>query len=289
MKQKKNSVGLIFEGGGMRSLYGAGVIDFFLEQKISFDYVMGVSAGAGNAASYLSQQHDRARRVVVEHVQKKEYMGLYAFLKTGEYFNLDFIYEDIPKKIFPYDFSAYQKFLDQRKKFIVVVTNIQTGQAEYLLPTATNLLPMLRASASLPLIAKTVTINSQEYLDGGIADAIPFQKAFDDGCTKLVLCLTQPRGYRKKNSRMNFLLQGKYQKKYPHLFSALKNRSQRYNAQLDKIDALEQEGKVFVFAPQAQAGLKRVQRNIDTLNTIYQNGYDDANQQFAALQKFLSQ
>lgn len=283
-----NSVGFIFEGGGMRSIYGAGITDLFLEQEIFFDYVSGVSAGAGNVASYLSKQHDRARRVIVENIQKKEYMGLYSLFTTGEYFNLDFIYETIPQKIFPYDFSEYQNFVDQQKKFIAVVTNIESGQAEYFLPNKNNLLQVLRASAALPFISKPVTIGDQQYLDGGIADSIPFQKGFADGCSKLVICLTQPRGYRKKDSRMNFLVEKKYGKNYPNLVSALKNRPRQYNAQLDEIATLEKSGKVFVFAPKAQAGLKRVQKDTTVLNNIYKNGYDDAKQRLAALREFLS-
>ncbi len=276
---------LVLEGGGMRGLYTTGVLDAFLENRLYFDYVIGVSAGATHALSYLSRQQGRARRVNVDYVGRSDYMGLRCIIREGSLFGMDLLFRKIPYEYDPYDFGAFSR---NCSKYYAVVTNMLTGKAEYLAPrTPEEVLPAGQASCSLPLVSQPVTINGVPYLDGGIADSLPIRKALDDGNRKLVVVLTQPRGYRKPPSKKSAIVRFVY-RKHPEFVRTLENRERTYNETLDLLDLLEKEGKAFVISPEPQAGLKRLERNPVRLDALHKSGFGDGCALLSRLEDFLA-
>ena len=188
--------GLVLEGGGMRGLYTAGVLDFFIEKKLAFSSCYGVSAGACHLASYMSGQRGRAYRISVDYLDDKNYCSAYSLLKTGDLFNVDMCYNQIPNELDPFDYEAAEKYPGRG---VVVVTDIKSGQAKYVeLKNMRRDLVAIRASASLPLVSRNVEINGKMYLDGGMSDSIPIRKSLRDGNLKNIVVLTRPDGYRKK-------------------------------------------------------------------------------------------
>lgn len=266
-------VSLILEGGGMRGIYTTGVLDAFLDKALHFKTVIGVSAGASHALSYLSKQRGRARRVNVEYCHRKDYMGLSCLLKEGSLFGMNLLFNKIPYELDLFDFDTYFSF-DHR--YIATLTNIDTGEAEYFEPkNGEELLEAAMASCSLPFVSKPVTIQSNKYLDGGISDSIPIKKMEALGFTKHVIVLTQPKGFRKTKSSSTwwyFLLYPRHK----NLIKTLKSRNSRYNATLDYIDELEKQGKALVIRPLPQPGLDRLEKDKQKLDGLYKSGYEDA-------------
>lgn len=264
---------LVLEGGGMRGLYTTGVLDSFLDRGFHFDYVIGVSAGSSHALSYISRQRGRARRVNVDYCRRPEYMGFRSLVRTGSYFGMDFIFRTIPEVYDPFDFTAFERNV---KRYVVVVTNMHTGEAEYLEPkSGAGLFAPVMASCALPLVSQPVFLGGIPYLDGGIADSLPVGRAKADGFDRMVVVRTQPTSYRKKPSGGNALYRLVYGK-YPALLARLTTRNERYNAALDGLDRLEAEGEALVIAPQPQPGLDRLERNPQKLDGLYRAGYADA-------------
>jgi predicted patatin/cPLA2 family phospholipase len=264
---------LVLEGGGMRGLFTTGVLDAFLFNNRHFDYIIGASAGATHALSYISRQKGRARRVNVDYVSRSDYMGLRCLIKEKSLFGMDLLFRKIPYAYNPYDFESFERNVG---RYYVTVTDMLTGGAVYLSPRkAGDVLPAAMASCSLPLVSPPVVIDGVPYLDGGIADSIPAKKALSDGNEKLVVILTQPKGYRKKSSRSDWVFRGAY-RKYPSFVRAMENRTAAYNETLDFIDRLEGEGRAFVIRPFPQAGLKRLERNPVLLDALHRSGYEDA-------------
>lgn len=276
---------LVLEGGGMRGLYTTGVLDSFLEHRLYFEYVIGVSAGATHALSYLSRQKGRARRVNVDYVKRSDYMGLRCLVREKSLFGMDLLFHKIPYEYDPFDFDEFAR---NCSNYHAVVTNLETGKAEYLSPrTPKEVLPAGQASCSLPLVSQPVVINGVPYLDGGIADSLPVRKALADGNRKLVVVLTQPRGYRKPPSRKSMLVRFAY-RKYPEFVRTLENRERIYNETLDYLDQLERDGKAFVISPLPQAGLRRLERDPVRLSALHASGYEDGCALQARLREFLS-
>lgn len=264
---------LVLEGGGMRGLYTTGVLDCFLDRGYRFEYVIGVSAGASHALSYISGQRGRARRVNIDYCQRSEYMGWGSLVRTGSFFGMDFIFRTIPEVHDPFDFKAFENNLG---RYVVVVTNMVTGEAEYLEPReGPALFAPVMASCALPLASKPVYLGGTPYLDGGIADSLPLGKARSDGFERMVVVRTQPRDYRKKRTAGALLYRGAYGA-YPRFVEKLKTRNERYNAALDELDLLEAQGSALVIAPNPQPGLKRMERDKILLEGLYRSGYADA-------------
>lgn len=189
---------LIIEGGGMRGIYAAGVLDCMIQHGFYWNNVYGVSAGACHGLSYISRQFDRARRVNIEYVSKCQYSGLFCLLRHGTYFGFDYIFRKIPLEN-PIDWHTFFKNQSQVRNFVITVTNATTGTAEYkIAKTPEEAMIWLEASSSLPIIGKPVKFQNQEWFDGGISDSIPIKKAEQDGHEKHILILTQPKGYQKK-------------------------------------------------------------------------------------------
>jgi len=290
MEKKENErrirgTALVLEGGGMRGIYTTGVLDCLLDNGVFFDYVIGVSAGASHALSYISRQRDRARRVNVDYCRRPDYMGLRCLLREGSLFGMDLLFRKIPYCYDLYDFASFERNVGA---YCAVVTNLATGEPEYMTPkTGDSLLSVAQASCSLPLVSQPVCIGGQQYLDGGIGDSIPVRKALDDGNAKAVVVLTQPAGYRKGVTKNKFLFRACYGK-YPKFAHALETRNERYNAALERVEELESSGKAMVLRPSPQPGLKRLERDPATLNGLHASGYADALASLARLKAFVS-
>lgn len=265
--------GLILEGGGMRGLYTAGVLDFFIENNYEFKDVFGVSAGACHACSYLSKQKGRAFRINVDYIDDKRYGGVANWLKTGEFFNKDMHINIIPNELDLYDYEAFNK---SKSNFYAVATNCVTGKAECLKITDMKRdIDAVWASSSLPLMAKAMKFRGGTYMDGGIADPIPIDKSIDMGNKKNVVVLTRQAGYRKTEDKANKLIKKKY-KEYPHMVSSMEKRHIVYNDTLDFIEKGEKEGSIFVIRPSENPNIGRLEKNRKKLEHIYEMGYNNA-------------
>lgn len=268
-----NETALVLEGGGMRGIYTTGVLDAFLENGIFFDTIIGVSAGASHALSYISRQAGRARRVNVDYCRRSDYMGLRCLLLEGSLFGMDLLFRKIP---YEYDLFDFESFERNVRSYYAVATNMLTGKPAYLAPRkACEILPAAMASCSLPFVSPPVHIDGVPYLDGGIGDSIPVRKALADGCKKMVVVLTQPAGFRKGPTKHRGVIRAMYGK-YPEFACALETRNEAYNDTLDLIDKLEAEGTALVLRPSPQPGLNRLEKNPDRLNALHRSGFADA-------------
>lgn len=277
--------GLILEGGGMRGVYTAGVLDFFIDKDIYFENTYGVSAGICHACSYLAKQRDRAYRVNVDYLDDKRYASFYSLVTTGDYFGVKMVYEDIPNKLYPFDKKTFEEY---EGNLYSVVTNMKTGEAEYIkLKDMDKDIIYVRASSSLPLLSRIVKVDGKEYLDGGIADSIPIEKARKDGNEKNVVVLTQPNGYRKEKNKLLPVMKIKY-KKYPNFINSMANRHINYNNSLDKIKEEEEKGNVFVIRPSESLDITRLEKNKYKLEALYNLGYNDAKKAYNKLLNFIS-
>lgn len=276
--------GLILEGGGMRGTYTTGVLDLLMDADLYFRHVYGVSAGACHACSYGSRQRGRAVRTVTDYLDDQRYAGVRSLVRTGDYFGVQMIYDEIPNRLIPFDYDA---FLHGGMELTAVLTDCVTGQAEYVkVGDLRRDMTVIRASSSLPLLSKSVQIGGKSYLDGGIADSIPLARSISDGNRKNLVVLTRHRGYRKGPGRMNALI-GLGYRKYPELVESAKTRHLRYNQALDLIEEQERRGNVFVIQPQAPLEIGRLERDRDKLLALHRQGYDDARALLSALRRFL--
>lgn len=276
--------GLILEGGGMRGVYTAGVLDFFLDKGLWFKSCYAVSAGAGHACSYLARQRGRAYAVNVDYLDDKRYMSVSSLLKTGDLFGADMLYHIIPDELYPIDCKA---FAQNESRLYAVVTNCETGQAEYvpIKDLKTDLI-YVRASASLPMVSRMVEIDGKKYLDGGVSDSIPLKKSIEDGNKKNVLVLTRDRTYRKQPGGMTPLIRAKY-RKYPALVKQIERRFAHYNETLDFIAREEAHGRAFVIRPKKPVNISRTEKDKGKLRTLYEEGLSDAKEAYGRLMKFL--
>jgi len=275
---------LILEGGGFRGLFTSGVLDYFLENQIKFPYVIGVSMGACNGASYISNQQGRNKIVNIDFVKDSRYMSYRRLFLKGELFGMNFIFNDIPNGIVPYDFKTYE---DSAQIFKMVVTDIKTGQPVYLEKgDGTTLMDALQASASLPFISKPVWIAGRPCLDGGISDSIPINKALEDGNDKIVVILTQPREFVKTESKSNKLAKYWY-KEYPVMERLLNSRHENYNRARAQIFELEKQGRAFIIEPPHKIPAGRIEKDKKVLIDSFEMGYKEANRTSDELKRFL--
>jgi predicted patatin/cPLA2 family phospholipase len=261
--------GLVLEGGGLRGNYTAGVLDAFLDAGIEFPYIIGVSAGVGMGCSYVSKQKGRNYKILTQYRQDPRYLSLRSFLKTGNYFGLDFIYDEIPRNLIPFDFETFNQY---EGRFISVCTDCETGEAIYY-EKEEEIMTVMKASSAIPFISKMVLYKNKKLLDGAIADAIPLAKAKSDGFQKNIVILTNPEGYRKREE--NQPPAKMIYRKYPKLVEALKNRIASYNCTMDFVESEEKAGKVFVIRPSIHLGVTRMEKSMEKLKAIYQLGIDD--------------
>lgn len=278
--------GLVLEGGGMKGVYTAGVLDFFLDKGIEFSNVYGVSAGACCMCSYLSRQRGRALDVNVDYLDTRKYCSLESLLTTGDLFNVQTAYHLIPEYLHPYDYDTFDKY---QGRAYAVVTNIVTGRPEYLrVRDMKRDIDMVRASASLPLVSRNVRIGRKLYLDGGISDAIPIQKSVMDGNLKNVIIMTKEEGYvRRPDSAANLALIKLRYLKYPKIYELMSDRHIRYNETLEYIGRQRENGQAFVIRPQKKSEVGRIEKDSEKLRALYEEGYQDAEDHYEALLNYL--
>ena len=278
------NAGIIFEGGGMRGAYTAGIIDALLEHDMNFEYCYGISSGATHATTYLSRQRGRAIQIVTDYIKDKRYFSIKNLIKTGNLFNVDFIYDTIPHELNPYD---YETAKNNPAKFFVGVINMETSKGEFLrVKDIEEEYMKVCASMSLPLIANMVEIDGQRYLDGGISDSLPIQRSINDGNKKSVLVLTQDATYRKKLDKILPLVAIKY-RKFPGFVHMVKTRHIRYNASLDQIAEEEKAGRAFVLRPKKPVKVGRLELNRKKMLALYREGYEDGIEAMPRLKAFL--
>ena len=277
---------LILEGGAMRGIYSAGAMDILAENNIMFPYVIGISAGAINALSYISGQAGRNAKVTLKYINDPRYLSLRNFSKTHSIFHFDFIFGELSSKLEPFDYSAFEA---SNTRFVAVATNCITGEAEYFEKgDCENIFNACIASGSMPLFTKPVIINKKPYLDGGISAPSGLPEALKQGYTKPVLILTRDKSYRKKpTSDATKLIYLRAFQKYPYLLKKLFTIPERYNAYLDKINAMEAQGKIFVIRPQKAVKVARLERNLQKLEDLYWDGRMETEALMPKLKKFL--
>lgn len=279
-------LGIIMEGGASRTLFSCGVADCFLEEGLMPDYFAGVSAGIAYGMSYLSGQKGRNRKLTELYMADKRYMGVKYLLDRNmkSFYNIPFVFGEIPNRLLPFDYEAFTSYPGEVE---AVVTNLHTGRAEYLpVPRDDKDFSVIVASCSLPILFQPVKIGKRYYLDGGVADSVPFRRAFEKGCDKVIVILTRPRDYIKKQEK-SFGLAKKLYRDYPAFIKSLKNRPQSYNRCLRDLYQAEREGRIFVLAPEDTLGVGRTESSPQKLIALYEEGYYQAKESMHALRLYL--
>ncbi|MCR5754455.1 MAG: patatin family protein [Acetatifactor sp.] len=278
--------GLVLEGGGMKGVYTAGVLDFFLEKNLEFSSVYGVSAGACHMSSYISKQKGRALAVSVDYLDSKKYCSMESLLLTGDLFNVDTCYHLIPDYLYPYDYDTFLKYTG---KAYSVVTDLETGRAEYLrIRDLRKDIDKIRASASLPLVSRNVKIDGKYYLDGGLSDSIPIQKSILDGNRKNVVVMTKEEGYiRQASSPAQLALIKARYFKYPKLYEKMATRHEDYNRCVQMLERQKADGQTFVIRPKTKSDVGRIEKDREKLIALYEEGYRDAADCYDQLMEYL--
>lgn len=265
-------IGLVVEGGGMRGMYAAGVIDVLLENDIKVDGVIGVSAGAIHGCCYVSKQIGRSIRYYRKYVGYEKFMSLKNFFKTGNIVDTEFCYNKLPNELDPYD---YEEALKTDVRFYATCTNLESGKAEYIeIEDAKNQMDVLRASASLPYFSQTVEYDNKKLLDGGCADSIPLKAFQNMGYEKNIVILTREDEYRKSPEK-TFFAKLLY-RKFPNFVETLKKRHIHYNETVEYIREEERKGTAFVIRPSQKLTIGRMTKDINEVEEVYEQGRKDA-------------
>ncbi|HDR0967732.1 TPA: patatin family protein [Pasteurella multocida] len=277
-------VGLVLEGGGMRAMFTAGVLDVFLTENVQVDGIVAVSAGVLFGVNYPAKQYGRALRYNKKYLNDKRYMGWHSLLTTGNIVNKDFAFYELPFTLDPFDAETFRQ---SKIDFYATLTNVQTGEAEYAkLDDVFNEMEVLRATSAMPFVSKMVEINGQYYLDGGIADSIPLKKCQALGYDKIIVVLTRPLEYRKKPTPSWIF--NLFYRDYPHLVEKLKTRYQNYNDTVEEIIRLNNNKDIFVIRPSHHLPIGRIEKDVEKVQAMYDLGITDAKREMAALKAFLS-
>ena len=281
----ENKIGLVLEGGGHRGIYTAGILDVFAQNNISFDGIMGVSAGCIHGVSFLSGQIGRSVRYTTRFCNNPSYMSFKSLIKTGDFFNVDFCYYKLPETLDPFDNDAFDK---NPTPFYAVCSDVKTGKAVYHKCDSVRgeKIKWIQASASMPLAAKIVKIDESEFLDGGITDSIPIKKMQELGYSKNIVILTQEAGYRKKPNSLLPLIKRIY-KKYPELINAIQNRHIIYNQQLDYLEEQEKLGNVIIIRPSQKPQAGRIEKDKKKILSTYNLGRNDAEKLLETVKNFI--
>ena len=268
--QISRKTGLVLEGGGMRGVFTSGVLDAFMKHDLYFPYVVAVSAGACNGLSYMSRQPRRARYSNIDLLQKYGYISLKSLITQGSIFDPNILYERFPNEIVPFDYKTYR---ENPATYEVVTTNCLTGRAEYLSEKqdADRLTAIIKASSSLPYVAQITHVDGVPMLDGGIVDSIPVVRAIDKGYSPNVVIMTRNRGYRHTSHDLKI---PKYvYRNYPRLRVALSHRVAVYNAQLELVERMEDEGRIAVIRPLRPMNVGRMEKDVQKLEALYEEGF----------------
>ena len=277
---------LLLEGGSLRGLFTAGVLDTFMENDVYFPAVAGVSAGALNALNYVSHQPGRSASINLRYRHDGRYFGPKAALRGGSLFGLNFMLHDVKKEV-PYDEDTYAH---GGMRMIAVATNAETGKAAYFEKGKTDFdfNEAVRASASLPLASAPVMLDGQPYLDGGCACPIALNWALKQGFEKIVVVTTREKGFRKKQpgQRMIDLYDDFYGDK-PLFLATMLTQEMRYNALMDQLDELEESGRVFCVRPQEPITIGRFEGDTEKLLALYNRGHREGREALAGMQAYL--
>jgi len=276
-------VGLVLEGGAMRGMYTAGVLDVFMENNIEVDGIVAVSAGVLFGVNYLSKQKGRVIRYNKKFIKDKRYMGIRSLITTGNIINKQFSFYEVPYKLDIFDDETYKK---SKVDFYATITNVETGKPEYIkVDSVFKQMEVLRATSAMPFVSEFVEIDNKKYLDGGISDSIPIDKCKELGYEKIIVVLTRPVEYRKKKSNELFT-KIKYSK-YPNLVKTINNRYKNYNDTVEKIIDKENKKEIFVIRPSRLVKIKRIEKNENKLQEMYDLGIEDAKNRLEDLKRFI--
>ena len=281
---ENNSCGMILEGGAMRGIFTAGILDFFLDNGIKIPNILAISAGAYAGMNYVSGQRGRCVEAIVKPLERYKYISLSTFLKKGALFDMDFLFDQVPKEV-PFDFESFRS---SGMRFITSTVDCEKGEAVYYedFRDEKEFFHICKAANSLPLIARITEVDGRPMLDGGMADAIPVVKALEEGWEKIVVVFTREASYRKKEKTFDQRLTTFIYRKYPNFIKLIEGRSKRYNDAIETIARLEEEGRAFVFRP-TRVKLKNKETNVDRLMEYYQHGYDTAKERYREFMEFL--
>ncbi len=263
--------GLILEGGGMRGVFTCGVLDYLMDKGIRFPYTIGVSAGACNGLSYISNQRGRAKYSNIDLLKKYNYIGIRHFVKKGNIMDFDLMFHTFPEEIIPYD---YEKLAECEEHFEMVTTSCITGKACYYEEKnkPSRVIDIVKASSSLPFVCPITYVDGEPMLDGGIADSIPIMRARELGYNNNVVVLTRNKGYRKSMRSMRYV--SLFYKNFPAIQEAIKQRNKVYNEQISMIESMEDQGEIIVIRPQKPLEVDRMERNCKKLLALYEEGYE---------------
>ena len=278
---------MVLEGGATRGVFTSGVLDYLMEQDFYTSHVIGVSAGYCNAVDYVSRQPGRTRDCMIPTDKSGQYIyGVGKFVKEKSLMNMDLIFDVYPNEKLPFDYDTY---FESEMMCEIVTTNCETGKAEYMSEKSDRerLMKICRASCSLPLVTPIVNVDNVPYADGGLADSVPVERAVKMGNEKVIVILTRNEGYRKKpiSQGMARVYKRAY-RSYPNLVRAIRTRSYMYNREMNLIDKLEREGRIFVLRPQVKP-VSRIERDTDTLKGFYTHGYELMEKEYGRLQEYL--
>lgn len=277
---------LVLEGGALRGMYTSGVLDTFLKNNMEFECVAGVSAGALNAMSYISKQPGRSAKINLEYCDDPRYIGRKAFIKNKGIIGYDYLFGDISENKVPFDFKSFE---NTNQRFIIVTTNCEKAETEYLEKSNCNdLFKAAQASSSMPLASAMVEINNNHYLDGAVTTSIPVKWALEQGYEKVVVVLTRDKTYRKPmlSNKMKKLYKLAYHK-YPKLIEKLNTMPERYNKLQEELIDLEKEGKIFIIRPEKEVTVSRLEKDKEKLENLYKEGIAEAEKNLDALKEYL--
>lgn len=277
MIQIDDKSALVLEGGGMRGIFTCGVLDYLMDNKISFPYSVGVSAGACNGLSYMSHQRGRGRYSNIDLLAKYKYIGIRPLLKKRGLIDQHLLFHRFPDRILPYNYKAYA---ENPGRFEMVTTDCLSGRPCYWEEKydEKRIIDIVKASSSLPYACPIIYVDGKPMLDGGIVDSIPLQRAFDQGYDNCMVVLTRNKGYRKSDKEV--MVPRFIYKEYPRLRVALRNRNKVYNEQLELVERLEDEGKIKVIRPLKPIVVDRMETNVRKLTDLYEEGYECAKRMF---------
>lgn len=277
--------GLMLEGGGMRSAFTVGVLDYFLDQQIEFPYVATASAGALIGSSYIAKQRDRNTKLLEEIGKNQETISIKRLLQKRELFSMDFIFDKLANQLVPLEFDSFSQ---ANSEFIIGTTEINTGKTVFYdtFETQKNLSTIIRASCSLPVLAPSVSYNDKQLIDGGVSDPIPISPLLEKGLKKHVVVLTRNKGYLKKPTKLNWFFK-RFFKDKPELVKLLRNRHLIYNETMKRLLAMEQRNEVFIIQPEMPPKASRIEKSNQKLEALYHQGYQEAERKRQSLQSFL--
>ena len=278
---------LCLEGGSLRGLFTAGVLDAFLDNDLYIEYVNGVSAGSMNGMNYVSKQRGRSKRINLKYLHDKRYISFRNMFTSRQIFNFDFLFGDISDKYDPFDWDAFN---DKAQRYEAVATDVITGESAYFdKDSCSDIIAAVKASSSIPVMSKMIDVDGRKYLDGGISTSIAYNRAFELGYSKVVAVLTREEGYRKKPvNKVNESICKRYFKPLPKLVDKLMTVPKRYNEMQEEMDTLANEGRLLIIRPPKKVIVQRLEKSVAKLESLYKEGYEEGMKNIENVRKFLS-